>query len=721
MIALVNRLAYLMGRQLEILAAVFVLAVIFMMVLPLPTGLVDTLIALNISVSVLLVMLALYMPGPLAFSTFPSLLLLSTLFRLALTITTTRLILLQHDAGEIVDTFGSLVIGGELLVGMVVFLILTLVNYLVITKGSERVAEVAARFTLDGMPGKQMSIDSDLRAGLISPEKARERRQQLNQESQLFGAMDGAMKFVKGDAIAILLVVFVNLVGGFAMGVINHGMSPAEAIAVYSTLTVGDGLVAQIPALLVSMTAGIIITRVTQNDEESPDSGNLGRELGRQLMQQPRAWLTAAAALAGFGLIPGMPTLVFWSLSGFIGALGWLKLREQKQAQQEKATAEDPGRLLAEANEGYKDVRQFDPVQPYLLVFSDEAQNSEHAAELVRRTRQARNTLVTRMGFTLPNLSLKFEPGMEADQFRFEVNEIPQLQGSLHPDEIAVSAQQRERLQDLELDFREGEQTWFQERGLLWLDANARETLSHEGINFQDAVTIGSRTIETTLLKTASRFIGIQEAHALSSWLESEKPELAKEMQRALPTAKFAEVLRRLAAECVSLRNLRAIAETLVEWGQKERDTALLTEHVRKTLRSQICHACAENGTLRAVLLAPDAEEKLRQATQNMGSDGVFSIPPDLNRRLLQQFAAFWQRGRSEGTRPVLIVPQDLRRFIRRMVEHDLFSLNVLGYTEIVPEVRIESMGRISAALPENENGQAQASTQQAASLPAGG
>ncbi|WP_323744625.1 flagellar biosynthesis protein FlhA, partial [Vibrio lentus] len=303
--------------------SVVVIAVIFMFILPLPTELVDSMIAVNICVSILLIVLVTYIPGPLAFSTFPGILLITTLFRLALSISTTRLILLEQDAGDIVETFGNFVAGGNLTVGMVIFLIITVAQFLVIAKGSERVAEVAARFTLDAMPGKQMSIDSDLRAGLIDAREARQMRMDLSRESSLFGALDGAMKFVKGDAIAGLVIVLVNLVGGLCIGILQYDMSAGDAMQLYSVLTIGDGLIAQIPALLISLTAGIIITRVSSSGS---DADNIGIEMATQLLEQPRAWVIASACMAGFALVPGMPTLTFLIISVITGTIGGYRL-----------------------------------------------------------------------------------------------------------------------------------------------------------------------------------------------------------------------------------------------------------------------------------------------------------------------------------------------------------------------------------------------------------
>jgi type III secretion protein V len=362
-----QRLTLLLSQRSEIVVIFVVIGIVFMMILPLPTALVDTLIALNISVSILLVVLSMYLPGPLAFSTFPALLLITTLFRLALSITTTRLILLQGDAGHIVEVFGNFVVGGNLVVGLVIFMILTIVNFLVITKGSERVAEVAARFALDAMPGKQMSIDSDLRAGLLDAPTAQKKRADIGRESQLFGAMDGAMKFVKGDAIAGIIIVLINILGGFSIGVMQLGLPSEEAIKIYAILTIGDGLVAQIPALLISLTAGMIITRVT---DDTAESQNVGQEMARELFNEPKAWVIAAIVMLCFAMIPGMPFFAFMTLAAIFGGFGGYKIwKLQKIAAQAAALqsqsqhADESDKLEKDVESGDMDIRTFLPYE----------------------------------------------------------------------------------------------------------------------------------------------------------------------------------------------------------------------------------------------------------------------------------------------------------------------------------------------------------------------
>src|SRR4051812_2931446 len=318
-VARVQRVVLQVANRTDLFLAALIVCIIFMMILPLPTWLVDALIAVNMCIAAVLLMVAMYLPSPLAFSSFPSVLLVTTLFRLGIEIATTRLILLQADAGHIIETFGNFVVGGNLVVGLVVFLILTIVQFVVITKGAERVAEVGARFSLDAMPGKQMSIDGDMRAGVIDMDEARKRRTLVEKESQLYGSMDGAMKFVKGDAIAGLIIVAVNLLGGILIGTMQRGMSAAEAMKVYSILTIGDGLIAQIPALFISIGAGMIVTRVTTGDGPS----NVGRDVGQQILSQPKALLIGCAVMVGFGLIPGMPTVTFLILAAALASVGY--------------------------------------------------------------------------------------------------------------------------------------------------------------------------------------------------------------------------------------------------------------------------------------------------------------------------------------------------------------------------------------------------------------
>lgn len=615
------------ARHMEIVLALLLMGIVFMMILPLPTPLVDTLVGLNLCTSILLVMLSLYLPGPLAFSTFPAVLLITTLFRLAISISTTRLILLEGDAGHIVETFGNFVVGGNLAVGLVIFMILVVVQFLVITKGSERVAEVSARFALDAMPGKQLSIDSDLRAGLLQPNEARKKRMDLAQESKLYGAMDGAMKFVKGDAVAGLVIVFVNLVGGLSIGVLQQGMPAGEAIKLYSILTIGDGLVSQIPALLIAITAGIVITRVSPDHDGNQPPENLGRTIAAQLGSQPRAWGAAGLAMFGFAWIPGMPAPVFLFLSGVIGVVFAKRYWQQRKAAPTQANTST-----------VQDLRSFNPIRPYLLQFANGTESRPEVFKLADAFRSTRNRIVTEYGFLLPSIEIEMNEAIPENEFRFSLYEVPHLSGQLDEADLDNALQ---RLTDL-------------------------------------------------FFQTASRFIGIQEASALVSWLESEQPELAKEVQRLIPNSSLATILQRLSAERISLRNIKLIAQAIAEWGRNEQDPMLLTEYVRIALRHQICHTFCPDNQLRAYVLSHTTEAMLRNAIQQ-APEGNFAFDPELFFRLIDSI----RRRLNKGDSITLLVAQDLRRHIRLFIEQEVLRCTVLAFPELLAEVRVDIIGHI--------------------------
>lgn len=685
-----NRLAFSARKRSEIVGAAIVMSIVFMMIIPLPTWLIDILIAVNICISSLLIVLAMYLPKPLAFSTFPSVLLLTTMFRLALSISTTRQILLQQDAGHIVEAFGNFVVGGNLAVGLVIFLILTAVNFLVITKGSERVAEVAARFTLDAMPGKQMSIDSDLRAGLIDAGQARLRRENLGKESQLFGAMDGAMKFVKGDAIASLVIVFINMLGGFAIGVLQHNMVAGDAMQVYSVLTIGDGLIAQIPALLISLTAGMIITRVSADGQQI--EANVGHEIAQQLTSEPKAWIMASAGMLGFALLPGMPTMVFITISIITLGYGLFMLRNQKQQGLQQANLLQAQQLAPELN-GEQDLRRFNPSRAWLLQFSPQHQNSPPALSLVRNIRMLRNRLVNQFGFTLPSFDIELSKELADDEFRFCVYEIPLIKASFNRPELAVCQQQLPAMLPEPApqpgDVSRDEALW------CWLPVN-HPLLQDESLPRCSAEQLVIRRMEQAIHQCAAQFIGLQESKSILSWLESEQPDLAQELQRVMPLSRFAAVLQRLASERVPLRALRPIAETLIEQGQHERDSAMLADYVRIALKEHICHQYIQPDGLHVWLLSASTEEMLRDALRQTQNETFFSLSQEHGTILLNQLRqhfAWWQE-----KSPVLLVAQDLRSPLRNLIQEEFHYLPVLSFPELSNSVAINVLGRLELA-----------------------
>ena len=688
----VNGILLKVAQRAEVLGAVVIMAIVFIFIVPLPTWLVDILIALNICISCLLIMLALYLPGPLAFSSFPSILLLTTMFRLALSIATTRLILLEQDAGDIVEAFGNFVVGGNLAVGMVIFLILTLVNFLVITKGSERVAEVAARFSLDAMPGKQMSIDSDLRAGLIDGAQARDKREQLSRESQLFGAMDGAMKFVKGDAIAGLIIVVVNLLGGFSTGMFQHGLSAADSMALYSVLTIGDGLIAQIPALLISLTAGMIITRVAPEGRKGIT--NMGAEIARQMTSEPKSWMIASVAMLVFAIVPGMPTLVFILLAMMTGALGYyLDRRRRREAQPEAEAVE----AMRPEENGKEDLRGFDPSRPYLLQFPSALRGTPEVTDLIHGIRQVRNSLVANIGLTLPPFEVEIDDSLADDEMRFCVHEVPMVKASV-VQRVAVerSALTVEPEHGIPGLAERNEQDW------LWLPPDD-PLLNDTQLERFNATSLIVERMKKAMMLSGPQFLGIQESKAILSWLENNQPELVQELQRIMPISRFSAVLQRLASEGVPLRAVRLIVESLIEYGQHEREPEALADYARIALKSQIYHQYSEADGLHAWLLSPQTENVLREALRQTQTGVFFALDGDNSAALINLLnQAFSARAKIKS---VLLVAQDLRSPLRTLLLEEFNHVPVLSFAELGSNSKVKVLGRFDLGQDELMHG----------------
>ena len=704
-----TQLAFSASKKAEILAAFFVIAIIFMMIMPLPIWLVDILIAVNISLSCLMVVVSLYLPGPLAFSTFPAVLLLTTLFRLGLEIATTRLILLEADAGHIVEAFGNFVVGGNLVVGLVVFLILTVVQFLVITKGSERVAEVAARFTLDAMPGKQMSIDNDLRSNVINGDEARKRRNDLSRESQLFGAMDGAMKFVKGDAIAGLVIVVINLIGGMAIGILQRNMQAADAMRTYSVLTIGDGLIAQIPALLISLTAGMIITRVAASNAKDVADTNVGREMLEQIFSQPRSILIAAAIMLIFAVIPGMPWQVFLVLSMITASGSFFR----KQFIQKPAGSSNfnlaPADKTQETDETgqvievIKDAKTFAPIREYVISFSPVWSKPEPAhpeiINLVNHIRTAKNQLVQDFGFLMPKFNVDFNAEVGEDQYVFQVYETPTISGTLRFGRY-LALVDKAMLEELNIEFEEvdNEPMGATQYWISRLDIDKIYEVGQRTKSFEEVVT--QRLVEN-FLRTCKQFFGIEEMQRVSVGMDELMPELSKELQKNIQMNKLTEVFQRLCAERISVRNVRQIYETMNEWASKERDPAVLCEYARMALRRQICHQFSQSGVLTAFLVAPETEEIIRAAIRQNAQGSFIALEPDVARQFLDKVGQAYANYLYDIIPPVILVSQDIRRYVRKVIEDEYFTIPVLSFSELSQDLQVQPLGKIELELDE--------------------
>ena len=687
-------LTALAGRS-DLAVALLVVAVLFMIILPLPTGVIDGLIAFNLCTAAVLLMVAVYVPSPVRFAAFPSVLLLSTLFRLALSISTTRLILLQADAGEIVQTFGEFVVGGNLVVGMVVFLIITVVQFVVIVKGAERVAEVAARFSLDAMPGKQMSIDSDMRSGLIDMNQARERRQLLERESQLYGSMDGAMKFVKGDAIAGLLIIFINLVGGIAIGTLQRDLDIDEALQIYSILTVGDGLVQQIPGLFISVTSGIIVTRVADNE-----NSNLGTDIAHQIGAQPRALMVAGAILGGFALVPGFPTLIFTILGIVVGGGGILVYRRARKATTTRAKGTLPAvrstteAAAAESNGEEGGSSEFSITVPLMVDVATDVEAAISPDLLNEELARVRRALYYDLGVPFPGIHLRFNDKLAASAYQILVEEVPVSQGFLRAHGLFVR-ESPEHLDMLGIPYERGD-PFLPRLETVWVASEYKDQLTATGISFMEGSSVLTYHLSFVLRKYASEFLGIQETRFLLAQMETNFGELVKEVQRLLQLQKIAEILQRLVSESISVRNLRSVMEALLEWGQKEKEAVLLTEYVRSHLKRQISYKyCGGHNILAAYLLTPDVEDTIRNAIRQTSSGSYLALDPAVGHRFTANVKEVVGDMAGRNPAPVLLVSMDIRRYTRKLIEAELYDLPVLSYQELTPEITIQPLGRV--------------------------
>ncbi len=656
--------------------ALSVLALVLLMVTPLPAGLLDVLLAANLAAAATILVVTLFTRDALRFASFPTLLLLTTLFRLALNVSSTRLVLSRGDAGRVIEAFGRVVVQGNYVVGAVVFAIITLVQLLVVAKGAERVAEVAARFTLDALPGKQMAIDADVRAGLLEQGEARRRRRALERESQLYGAMDGALKFVKGDAVAGIAIVLVNVAGGLLAGVLR-GMTAAEAARRYALLAIGDGLVSQIPALLVAVAAGVAVTRVSSEDE----GGTLGAEIGRQLLAQPGPLAAVAILLGALALAPGLPAAPFLLLAAGAGGAAYRLSRRPAPA----SVASDPETPAAGALE--PEDRLGDPA-PVVLELADDLLAAASAGTAGSDGIAALRLAVWReLGVHLPRVTIR--PGaLAAGGYRILVEEVPVAAGVAPADEaVIVAAPDELALVGIEAAAEPDPLTGRPVAVIAARDAARAGALGAVRGPLDRALAAAA----AALGRSAAVLMGVQEVQALLDRLEPAAPALVREASRQLPPALLAEVLRRLLEEGVSIRPLRTILEALLEAGGGTRGAPALADAARRALRRHLGHALAGDGPLAALLLDPAAEELVRQALTGES----LAMDPRLATALVDGLAV--QLG-AHPEPPVLLTSPDVRRALRGLIAPRFPRISVLAYEELPPELPVRPLGRVALA-----------------------
>nr|WP_279161706.1 flagellar biosynthesis protein FlhA [Plesiomonas shigelloides] len=672
-----------------------VLAALAMVVLPMPAMLLDIAFTFNIALALVVLMVSVYSLRPVDFAAFPTVLLIATLLRLALNVASTRVVLLEgHNgpeaAGKVIEAFGNVVIGGNYAVGIVVFVILMIINFMVVTKGAGRISEVSARFTLDAMPGKQMAIDADLNAGLIDQEQARSRREEVTREADFYGSMDGASKFVKGDAIAGILILFINIIGGFFIGMIQHGLSAGEALSIYTLLTIGDGLVAQIPSLLLSIAAAIMVTR--QNRSE-----NMGEQLVQQMTGNPKSLMIATGILFVMGIVPGMPHIAFLSLALACAGLVYWKLEQQKKrAVQEKEQADAPTEALpAPLHElSWDDVQPIDiiglEVGYRLIPLVDRSQNGE----LLERIKGVRKKLSQDLGFLLPSVHIRDNLELQPSTYRIVLMGVNYGEAEIRHDcELAINPGQVFGPID-------GQATRDPAFGLeaVWIAPEQREHAQALGYTVVDAATVVATHISQVLINNASQLIGHEEVQNLLQMLSRSAPKLVENFTpETLPLGTVVKVLQNLLSEAIPVRDIRTIVQTLTEYAPRSQDPDVLTAAVRIALRRMIVQEINGNaGELPVITLAPELEQMLHKTMQAAGGDAG-GIEPGLAERLQQSLLQAAQDQELQGEPAVLLTSGVLRSTMARFVKNAIPSLRVLSYQEVPDDKQIRivnSVGR---------------------------
>lgn len=683
----------------DLVLAGLVVAVLGMIIIPLPTWLLDILLTINITIGVLILLVALYISDALKIASFPTILLITTLFRLALNISSTRLILAQGNAGEVIKAFGSFVVGGNYVVGAIIFIIITLVNFIVIAKGAERVSEVGARFTLDAMPGKQMSIDADLRAGIINMEQAMERREILQRESQMYGAMDGAMKFVKGDAIAGIIITLINVIGGLVIGVMMRDMSTIDAIHTYSILSIGDGLVSQIPALIISVSAGVVVTRVASENKES----NLGKDIVGQVTAYPKAILIAGSILLLLALVPGLPKVPFFALAGVLFALAYFLNRGKKVEEME--IAEVPKEeVVKKAVEKHGDVLPFIMPSPIslevgeaIIPFVDDSQDGgRFINELIPLLRHG---LYYELGVNFPGVQVRGQNvDMEPESYVININEVPVAKGKVHQGCILVG----EPLEQLSLFNIEGTETIHPIDGSIvtWIEEKFKEVAVQAGFRMWDISEYLILHLSYILRKHAHEFLGLQEIQNILNELEKSHPALIKELvPKVITVLQLSEIFQRLIQEEIAIRDLKTIFSTLAQWAEVERNTLVLTEHIRAGLKRYITHKYAgHSNTLAVYLLDPEIEDMVRNAIRSTEKGNYLALEPETTQEIVEAVGKeIASHPFPPGARPpVILTTAEIRRYFRKIIELEFPQLSVLSYQELSENLRIQPIARVS-------------------------
>jgi flagellar biosynthesis protein FlhA len=682
----------LLGKA-ELGAPLVIVMILAMIMLPLPAFLLDLLFTFNIAFSLIILLVVVYTLKPLEFAAFPTVILLATLLRLALNVASTRIVLLEgHNggdaAGKVIEAFGAFVIGGNFAVGLVVFIILVVINFMVVTKGAGRVAEVGARFTLDAMPGKQMAIDADLNAGLITQDEARTRRVEVATEADFYGSMDGASKFVRGDAIASIIILFVNMIGGLAIGVGQHDLSFAEAGKIYVLLTIGDGLVAQIPSLLLSTASALVVTKVGSSGQ------NIGQQVSTQLFANPKALMITAAVIGALGIIPGMPNLVFILLASVLAGSAWLIDKRHKTA--ELVDINYPLELAHAAPEikelGWDDVMPVDIVGLEVGYRLIPLVDRNQGGQLMTRIKGVRKKLSQELGFLIPSVHIRDNLDLSPTAYRIslmgvtvgEADIMPELEMAINPGRVFGTLQGK-ACQDPAFGL-----------DAVWIEPNQKDHAQTLGYTVVDPGTVVATHLSHLLQAHAHELFGYEDAQKILENLAKSAPKLVEDLvPKTVPLGLVVKVLQNLLQERVPIRDMRSIAETLAEYGVKSQDPDILTSAVRASLGRLIIHEISGiQSELPVITLDYELEQLLHKSLQTAGENGA-GIEPGLAEQMHKSLQESTQKMEMEGQTAVLLVSSYVRPWLARFVRHSISGLHVLAYNEIPADRQIKVVSTV--------------------------
>ncbi|MBR6711027.1 MAG: flagellar biosynthesis protein FlhA [Selenomonadaceae bacterium] len=668
----------------DVVVALAIVTIVIMMIIPLPTALLDVLICLNITIALVVVMSAIYNSEALDLSVFPSLLLVTTLFRLALNISSTRLILLDGFAGEVITAFGNFVVGGNPVVGFIVFVILVIIQFIVITKGSERVAEVSARFTLDAMPGKQMAIDADLNQGAITDEEAKVRREKIQREADFYGAMDGASKFVKGDAIAAIIIMFINIAGGFVIGMVQRDMEVLQALQTYTLLTVGEGLVSQIPALLISTATGIIVTRAASE-------GNLGQDLVNQLIRTDRIFFIVSAVLLFLALVPGLPGIPFTALSIACGFIGYNLQKSHEEVvetkqEQTKVRAKDE----ATKPENIVSLLQVDPMELEIGYSLIPLVDTGQGGDLLDRIVMIRRQCALELGLVVPTIRIRDNIQIKPNAYIIKLKGIEIAKGELLLDHfLAMNSgtvfEEVPGIETVEPAF-----------GLpaLWIPENEREQAELNGYTVVDAVSVLATHLTEVIKAHADEILGRQETQNLVDNLRKTHQTLVDDdVPELLNVGEIQKILANLLRERISIRDMATILEVLSDYARATKDTEILTEYVRHAMARQITQQHVQNNTLPCVTLDPALENRIAGGVQRTDHGSFVSLDPESMQRLVNSINIEIPKLTNMGYQPIVLTSPAVRLYFRKLVERSVPGLIVLSHAEIEQSVEIQILG----------------------------